>query len=180
MRRYEKRFERNPAALADIAADGPECDVSEAEIEEVRLLCSTAMLLCLNREQRLIYLIGETFGADHQLGAELFDTTPGNFRVKLHRARTDLLNYVSGKCGLVDARNPCRCPKKARHMVAQGVVDAQTMRFNRDYEQRINELVISHKDQVSDDIRFRLLALFQDSPFQIRNELDTLFDELIP
>ncbi len=55
-------------------------------------------------EQRLIYIVGDVFEADHNLGAELFDTTPANFRVKLHRARTDLLNYVKGRCGLVDPK----------------------------------------------------------------------------
>ena len=77
--------------LADEVDDSP---VSEAEIEEVRILCATAMLMCLTREQRLLYIPGEVFGTDHQLGAQLFDLTPANYRVRLHRAKADLLNFV--------------------------------------------------------------------------------------
>jgi RNA polymerase sigma factor (sigma-70 family) len=178
-RQTETIWVRRQEAAVERIADASEQDVSEAEIEEVRLLCSTAMLLCLTREQRLIYVIGEIFGADHQLGAALFDTSAGNYRVKLHRAKTDLLNFVSGKCGLVDARNPCRCPKKARQMVAQGIVDGETMRFNCNYTQKISQLVVSRKNDVSDEIQLTMLDLFRDSPFQIRNELDSLLADII-
>jgi RNA polymerase sigma factor (sigma-70 family) len=178
-RQTETVWVRRPESTGEQVADMPEPDVSESEIEEVRLLCSTAMLLCLTREQRLLYIIGEIFGADHQLGAALFETSAGNYRVKLHRAKTDLLNYVSGKCGLVDARNPCRCPKKARQLVAQGIVDGQTMRFNRDYQQKISQLVVNRKNEVSDEIQLTMLDLFQDSPFQIRNELDLLLTGIV-
>lgn len=157
----------------------PEEAISEELVEEVRILCSTAMLMCLDREQRLLYIVGEVFGADHQTGAELFGITPANYRVRLHRARTDLLQYVSGKCGLVNPANPCRCPKKTKLLVQQGIVEKERLRFNIHYTQKIHTRILEHKDAVSDDIQFRLKALFQDSPFQVRDELDQLLDGVI-
>ncbi len=179
-RKYERLYDRTAdiSTLA-IAAEGPERSVSEAEVEEVRLLCSTAMLLCLSRDQRLLYVIGEIFGADHALGAELFGLTPGNYRVRLHRAKADLLQYVTGKCGLLDPKNPCRCPKKARALVQQGIVDGDRLQFNRPHLQRVAELVQRCKDEVSDDIQLRLGELFRDSPFQVRTELDEVFAHLL-
>lgn len=88
----------------------PEQEFSEDEVEEVRILCAIAMLMCLTREQRLIYIIGEIFEADHNLGAELFSISPANYRVKLYRAREDLKTYVSRKFGLIDSKNPFQFP----------------------------------------------------------------------
>ncbi len=153
-------------------------EVSETEIEEVRILCATAMLMCLDREQRLLYIVGEVFGADHRLGAELFEITPANYRVKLHRAKADLLNFVAGRCGLINPNNPCRCPKKARALVRQGVVSKERLRFNTDYHHKISNLVTERKDEVSDKIQLDLQALFRDSPFQVKREVDALIGKL--
>ncbi|MBD2766388.1 RNA polymerase sigma factor [Hymenobacter sp. BT664] len=180
-RRYERLFDRGAelSALADTGPSAWEREVSEAEVEEVRVSCSTAMLLCLSRDQRLLYVIGEIFGADHTLGATLFGLTPGNYRVRLHRAKADLLNYVSGKCGLLDPRNPCRCPKKAKALVQQGLVDPARLLFHQHYTQKVAQLVEARKDEVSDEIQLHLQGLFRDSPYQVRTELDDLFNSLL-
>jgi RNA polymerase sigma factor (sigma-70 family) len=59
---------------------------------EMQVMCMSGMLMCLTREQRLIYVLGDSFGIDHSLGAEIFDISKQNFRIKLHRARKDLYN----------------------------------------------------------------------------------------
>jgi DNA-directed RNA polymerase specialized sigma24 family protein len=63
------------------------------------------MPLC---EQRIVYVLGEIFGATDRLGAELLDISRDSFRQKLARARRDLCNFMQDKCGLVKASNPCR------------------------------------------------------------------------
>jgi len=78
----------------------------EELIKEMRFRCLSGMLMCLNREQRLVYIIGETFGIDHNIGGEIFNVSKQNFRVKLHRARKDLYNYMTNKCGLANPENP--------------------------------------------------------------------------
>jgi len=177
-RKTEKLIEENPKAYANFSHEEDE-SIKEEEKEEVRILCSTAMLLCLNREQRLIYIVGEIFNADHNLGADLFDMTPANFRVKLHRAKADLLNYISGKCGLVNPANPCRCNKKARTLIERGIVNREKMIFNTGYKQKIEEVVLSKKNSVNDDIEFRMKDLFLKSPFQIKNELDIILSDIV-
>jgi RNA polymerase sigma factor (sigma-70 family) len=177
-KKTERLIEENPKAYGGFNEEADDT-ISEAEVEEVRILCSTAMLMCLNREQRLIYIIGEIFGADHQLGAELFDITPANFRVKLHRAKTDLLQYISGKCGLVNPKNPCRCNKKARVMIDRGLVDKNNMLFNASYQHHISEIVKLTKDEACDEIEFRMKELFASNPFQIKNELDKMLTDIV-
>ena len=76
------------------------------------------MLLCLDREQRLIYVLGEIFGVTDTVGAELLDTSPDNFRQRLARARRDLHSFMNDKCGLVNQANPCRCARKTAGFIA--------------------------------------------------------------
>lgn len=174
-KQFVKGFDLNTVPYAD----EPAHSYSEEELEEVRILCSTAMLLCLSRDQRLIYIIGEVFGADHTMGAELFQTTPGNFRVLLHRAKTDLMNYVTGRCGLINSKNPCRCNKKAKVMIEKGYVNSNNLQFTDEHLKKINTLVLHQKDEVSDDIHFRITDLFRNSPFMVKDELNKIFDTLI-
>ena len=79
-------------------------------VDEARIGCTSGMLLCLDREQRLVYILAEIFGVSDRVGAELLDISRDNFRQKLSRARRDLHSFMENKCGLVNAGNPCRCP----------------------------------------------------------------------
>ena len=130
----------------------------EEEIElkevsrEMQIRCMSGMLMCLNREQRLIYLLGDTFGIDHNLGAELFDMSPQNFRVKLHRARKDLYSYMDDKCGLVKKENPCRCHKKAKSLVQMGVLDKENMQYNISYKNRIAKYVEEEHEKAKSEV----------------------------
>lgn len=179
-RKYELLLETEPGHFSGFSEDNHgEEPISEAQVEEVRLLCSTAMLMCLNREQRLIYIIGEIFGADHHTGAELFGVSPANYRVKLHRAKSDLLHFVKGKCGLIDPKNPCRCPKKARLLMEMGIVDKRNPRFNTAFTQKVKDLVADRKNDVSDKIQLELKELFKDSPYQVKNEIDRLLSSIL-
>ena len=130
----------------------------EEEIElkevsrEMQIRCMSGMLMCLDREQRLIYILGDTFGIDHNLGAELFGVSPQNFRVKLHRARKDLYSYMDDKCGLVKKENPCRCHKKAKSLVKMGVLDKDKMQYNINYRHRIAQYVEQEHEKVKGEI----------------------------
>lgn len=176
--RIEVLYESNAAAMSGFADDASDM-VDEVLIEETRQKCATAMLLCLNREQRLLYIIGDVFSADHQLGASLFELTPENYRIKLYRARKDLYNFVSGKCGIMNPANACRCPKKTKTLVAKGIVQKDALQFNTDYTQKVKDLLAEQQDRVADTIRFELNGLFQNSPFQVKAALDNLVNGLL-
>lgn len=66
-----------------------------SSIEEIRINCTAGMLLCLDREQRMIYILGEMFEIDHNLGSEILGISAGNFRIRLMRARQDLYNWMN-------------------------------------------------------------------------------------
>ncbi|MGJ8661960.1 MAG: RNA polymerase sigma factor, partial [Bacteroidota bacterium] len=108
-----------------------EQEIKKEEIREVRLQCLSGMLLCLTKEQRLIYIIGDIFGADHTIGSEIMEISKDNYRKKLSKARKDLYNFMQNKCGLVNKANPCRCHKKVTVALDEGMIDAKNLLYNQ-------------------------------------------------
>ncbi len=157
----------------------------EEEIEyeelskEMQIRCMSGMLMCLTREQRLIFILGDTFGIDHKLGAELFDISPQNFRVKLHRARKDLFNYMTDKCGLVNKANPCRCPKKAKALKQLGMLDEQKMIFNIATKTRIADFVEAEYETLHDIVDEKYLFLFRQHPTRENFDKQMIIDEVL-
>ena len=61
-------------------------DYNQAIIN-TRNKCLSSMLLCLNREQRLVFVLGSVFGLKSTEAAESLGITPENFRKQLSRAK---------------------------------------------------------------------------------------------
>ncbi|NJO01029.1 MAG: RNA polymerase sigma factor [Bacteroidia bacterium] len=147
--------------------------------EEMKMSCMSGMLMCLNREQRLIYILGDTFSIDHNLGAEIFEISPQNFRVKLFRARQDLYNFMNQKCGLVNTTNPCRCPKKAKSLKQMGLLNEEKMVFNALFTKRIGNYVQKNYHQVDEAFDERYTQLFQTHSIKSEFDAQTLIDEVL-
>ena len=109
-------------------------------VDEARISCTAGMLLCLDRDQRLTYILGEIFEVSDGVGAELMDISRDNFRQRLARARRDLHSFMNDKCGLVNRANPCRCAKKTRGFIEAGYVDPTHLLFVRERVQRVREV----------------------------------------
>ncbi|MEJ7599913.1 MAG: RNA polymerase sigma factor [Kofleriaceae bacterium] len=126
-------FQDYEAFLERTGLEDPDPRTSPQEWEllgrEVQVQCMLGMLLCLDREQRLVLILGAILGVPAPAAAPLLDWTPAQFRKRLERARADLASFMNENCGLVDPRNACRCPRKAAALVRQGLVDVQSMRF---------------------------------------------------
>ena len=148
-------------------------------VEEVKLSCMSGMLLCLDREQRLIYILGEVFRIDHRLASEILEINPDNFRQKLARARRDLYNFMNNKCGLVNKSNPCRCPKKTKGLVQIGIVDPERLQFNAHYVQRIHDLVPERAAKMLNTYEEQYQKLFSEHPFQTSTRSARIVDDIL-
>ncbi len=138
-------FARYAQALdATPDADIPDANSTAADamllVDEAKIVCTTGMLLCLDREQRLIYILGEIIGVSDRVGADLLDVTRENFRQKLARARRDLHSFLQNKCGLVNHDNPCRCAKKTQGFMKAGYVNPERLLFVKERITRVNEV----------------------------------------
>ena len=110
-------------------------------VTEAMIACTSGMLLCLDRQQRLAYILGEILRVTDTVAAEVLELTPENFRQRLARARRDLRNFMNDKCGLVNRANPCRCAKKTRGFIQAGHVDPDNLVFARDRLLQVREAV---------------------------------------
>ncbi len=158
-------------------------DLEKAEmkeqIEEAKLSCMSGMLLCLDRGQRLVYVLGEIFGVDHTLGAQMLSMSKDNFRQKLSRARKDLYHFMNRKCGLVNISNPCRCERKTKSFIEAGWVDKDRMKFNTDYLKKINGELPERSEDLCDLLDGEYADLFRKHPFQEKAHHEKLFANLL-
>lgn len=124
---YGAELDRLP--LTDLNLDAPLEPDRHLIVEEAKIGCVLGMLLCLDREQRLAYILGGVFEVPSDVAADVMEIEPAAFRKRLERARADLGNFMAGKCGLVNAANPCRCPRKTSALIREGWVDPRKLRF---------------------------------------------------
>jgi RNA polymerase sigma factor (sigma-70 family) len=160
--RYEQALSRAP----DLDLPDPQTVPADLQllVDEARIGCSTGMLLCLDREQRLVYVLGAIFGVSARVGAELLETSPENFRQKLSRARRDLHQFMENQCGLVNTANPCRCARKTRAFIQVGYVDPNNLLFAREHVDRVREVAPSlHEDM--NDLDAAYAAIHREHPF---------------
>jgi len=164
----------------------PSPDLSpEEEVEQelrtrtARTRCMSGMLMCLTREQRLIYLLGAVFNLDHKIGAEIFSISKENFRVKLSRTRKEFHSFMNQQCGLVNRDNPCRCSKKAKAMEAAGKMKTDERLFHPEYTSTIATYAGKVADEVADMVDKKYIEFFQKHPTREDFNSDTVVDEII-
>lgn len=143
-----------------------EQEESKELIREMNLSCMSGMLLCLNRDQRLIYIIGEMLGGDHNIGSEIMEISPDNFRAKLAKARRDLYNFMNNKCGLVNKDNPCRCHKKVKVAVELKVIDAKQLLYNRKEYAAFQDHIAEDANFMFEEVDRQYAELFQGISFK--------------
>jgi RNA polymerase sigma factor (sigma-70 family) len=106
---------------------------SEAEhgllVEELMIGCTQGMLLCLDRDLRVTYILGEILEVNSRNASDILDITPAAFRKRLSRARSLLRDFVRTHCGLAEPSNPCKCSQQLPYSIKTGLVNPQKLLF---------------------------------------------------
>jgi len=166
-------------SVPDIPIEEEELSEFEETIEEAKIGCMAGMLMCLSREQRLIYIVGEVFKIDHNLASEIFEITSANFRKKLSRARKDLYSWMHNKCGLVNKENPCRCRNKTKFFINEGHIDTDNLKWNANYKIKMYQL---SSENIDDTIIARdqvYNKLYSEHPFKINLKANEVLNEIV-
>jgi len=121
---FASYLEATPSS--DVEASSPEWELLVAE---ARSMCTMGMLLCFDRDQRVVFLLGELLGLSDAVAAAVLETSRDNFRQKLARARGQLEAFMHARCGLMNPDNPCRCSRKTAAFVRDGIVDPHRLQF---------------------------------------------------
>lgn len=108
------------AGLAAPEYTGPD---GELLAEEVRLMCTQALLQCLDRAGRAAYVLGEVLGLSGQDAAWVLGLSASAYRKRLERARRQVREAMRGRCGLLEDTAPCRCERRIGYAISQGRLD---------------------------------------------------------
>jgi RNA polymerase sigma factor (sigma-70 family) len=99
----------------------------EAEVDlfaaEIRLRCTQAMLLGLDREGRIAYILADIMGLSGQEAAAVLELDPATYRKRLSRARARLYEFMRARCGVYDPANSCRCAGQVECAIERGLLD---------------------------------------------------------
>jgi DNA-directed RNA polymerase specialized sigma24 family protein len=98
-------------------------------VEEVKIGCTLGMLICLDRNLRIAYIIGEVFELMSSEASEILEITPENFRKRLSQSRKALQNFMSSYCGLTNKSNACRCDKRINYALQSGRINKPKLNF---------------------------------------------------
>ncbi len=158
-------FARDLDGIADTDPGDGEDPATRVLIEEAQILCTVAMLLCLTGRQRIVFILGEVFGAPDRVGAEVLEMTEVNFRQVLARARRDLYSFMAGRCGLVNPANACRCARKMRGFIEKGYMSPDRLRFARGHQFRVRQIASSRARELKETLERLHAELFQEHPF---------------
>jgi RNA polymerase sigma factor (sigma-70 family) len=131
--REELTFAAFGAQLAEGLSDPPAPATSAPDQslleEEVKIGCTTGMLLCLDRDHRIAYVLGDVFEMRSEDAAYALDIEPATFRKRLSRARERLRAFMREHCGLVSETAACRCTRRIDTAVRRGRVDPARLLF---------------------------------------------------
>lgn len=108
--------------------------------EEVKVSCTQGLLLCLNKMDRMVYILSELLEFSSVEGADILNITPENFRQKLSRSRKKIRNFLNNKCGLVNVNCACRCKKKIDFLINKEIIDPNRLKY-ADLSQRSIDLI---------------------------------------
>jgi len=167
MERQSLTFDAFGEDLAQGLSDDPLTATSDSEqavlLEEVKIGCTLAMLMCLDRDHRLAYIVGEILELDHQEGAEVLEITPATYRKRLSRARAQITSFMMSRCGLANPDNACRCRRRVARAIELCRVDPKNLLFasSSDQARRFPDVVVSIRQL---EATRRAAALYRSHP----------------
>ncbi len=127
--------------------------------------CVMGTLLCLERKQRLAFILAMGFGATDAVGGEILGLSKASFRKTLSRARTKLNQHMSGKCSLVNSAAPCHCRKKVPTFMASGAMSADRLVYHREQGPYLHELATPQVERLNTEIHSDMVQLLGRQPF---------------
>jgi len=149
---FEVLGDRLHTGLRDEPADRPDPE-AQALARELRLRCTEAMILSLDRELRIAYVLGDVMSLSGQEAGEVLEIDPATYRKRLSRARALLHEFVRGWCGVLDPSNPCRCSGQVDRAVERGLLAPEDLYLSRQTRRPTRQALEQAADEVEGLVR---------------------------
>ena len=88
------------------------------------------MLQCLDKESRLIYVLGVMFKMDSKICGEILELTPEAYRQRLSRIRKKVADFLGEYCGL-SKTGKCNCQKRVGLAIASHRLNPQNLEYSQ-------------------------------------------------
>ncbi|WP_420387049.1 RNA polymerase sigma factor [Roseivirga sp.] len=131
--RLEKNLRTFQVFAEDLKTTGIIADQTQADSglleKEMKSGCTLAMLQCLNRDQRIAFILGSIFKIKSDEAAEITSTNSATFRKRLQISRSQIRNFLDSNCGVYNPANPCRCKNRLGNAINTGRINPKSLNF---------------------------------------------------
>jgi len=148
-------------------------------IADLAIGCVMGTLLCLERTQRVVFILTVGFNVSDVMGAEVLDMSRDAFRKTLSRARAKLHQYMSGNCSLLNPEAPCHCRKKAKSMIDSGAYSADNLVFHQADRPKLRQIVGKKIERFGSEDYEEFAALFREHPLYSPPEVTSWLRDLL-
>jgi RNA polymerase sigma factor (sigma-70 family) len=133
-------------------------------VEEIKIGCTMGMLLCLDRKDRIAYILGEIFEVSGPEAEQILSISAATFRKRLSRARQQLSAFMQANCGLINPAAPCNCTRYAAFSKAsRGRAFTERLVFSAPLlTQRANPRIVAGMQEL--EVLDHMAALFRSHP----------------
>ena len=131
--------------------------------EEVRIGCMQGMLICLEREVRVAFILGMVFEVTSEEGAYILEISPAAFRKRVSRGKKKVQAFMLKNCGWISPENPCRCREQVYRDLKSGWIKRDRLDFvGKPCGPNKNEDALKRLDELEEIAR--VVALFRSYP----------------
>ncbi len=146
--------------------------------DEIKTTCCLCMLLCLERRERIVFVLGVIFNVKDEPGAEICEISKDNFRKILSRTRKKIYKFFSHNCSLFKDSNVCKCSDQTENFIKTGAIDPDDLLIKRDSYGTVKEVLGECIDEIEDSY-YEFNALFKSQNFLKGPALVAWFRDLL-
>lgn len=127
---FELLGERLTTGYREEVSERPDPE-ADALTHELRLRCTEAMLLSLDREHRMAYVLGELLNLSGETAASVLEIEESAFRKRLSRARERLYSFMRDRCSVYHEGNPCRCERQIEAAIERRLIAPEDLYLSK-------------------------------------------------
>jgi RNA polymerase sigma factor (sigma-70 family) len=177
---YVKKLEEYYVCLNDMQDEEPEnTPEMQLMISDLKIGCLEGVFLCLDRRQRIVFILVVAFNVSDKQGSEIMEISKANFRKILSRARSKLFQYMDGNCGIVNEKSPCKCRNKVTGYVKAAELTPDKITFAQIGSPALKDLVSQKALQFSENIYSKYIDIYREHPFYKPPDLMQWMRELL-
>jgi RNA polymerase sigma-70 factor (ECF subfamily) len=118
-------------------------------IRDIRQECYYFMSFRLTDEQRVVYILRHVLDLSYRGIAEILEISESVVKVRLHRAKNNLVDYFRSRCRWFDRDNLCSCESRIGFALAYAPDLMERVRA-RASKREMEDLIASTADQIPD------------------------------